>query len=251
MLLEIFLYFGRFVSIFLMVFWKIFDVVFILNIRCLYFFRFMWVLNVVMWWFFGLSLSWWYLEERFSLLKMVVLFRFVIRLFMVGIRCFLCFIVLLVFCMFMYNLICLEFFGIIMMGFIYGVGFVIFLIMFKFFSFFNFFFIFCCIWKGIWWCGCCLGCILGFMWSLIIFFFILLMLLNRFLNFLFVRYWGLVLLVLIWLIICRSFSFCVVLYFRRFFELFLIMCRVVDVLLDFVVILVWIVFSRGRGVGDL
>ena len=204
---EIFLQPGRPVSISSIAFWKISDAAFIPNTRRLYLLSPTWMLNVVMWRLSGSSSSWWYPEERPSLLRTVAPFRSATRSSIVGIRCFSRVAALLASRMSTHNLTCPE------------VGPVTFSIMSRLSSRSNSFSTSFLTWKGIRQCGCCYGCTSGSMWSLTIFPLTLPMPPNRSLNSPLARYWGPVLSIPTWLIIFRSPSLCAVAYPRRFPEL--------------------------------
>ena len=203
-----------------------------------------------MWRLSGSSSSWWYPEERSSWQKTVAPFRSATRSSMVGIRCFSRFTALSASRISTQNLTCPEHFGTTAMGLTHGVGPVTFSIISKISNLSNSLSTSCRTWKGIWSCGCCLGCTSGSMWSLTTFPLSLPTPPNRFSYSPLARYWGLVLSVPTWLTICRSPNFWVVSHLRRFPELPSTKYRVADWSLDFAVILAWIVLSRGRGVGD-
>lgn len=111
MLLFIFFIFCKFWSDLLIVFWKILVVDEMLKLRCLYWCNFMWVVNVVMYFDCFFNLIWWYFVFIFNFEKILVLFKLWIMLLIVGVICFVFWIVLLGKCIFMYILILFGFFG--------------------------------------------------------------------------------------------------------------------------------------------
>lgn len=198
---EMFLHPGRPVSISSTAFWKISDIVFIPNIRCLYRRRPTCVLNVVMWRLSGASSSWWYRDKTSNLVNTVTPFRSATRSSIIGIRCFSRLTALFASYMSTHILTWQELLGTMMMGLTHRVAPVTGSMMSSSSNCFKSISTSFLMWKGTQRCGCCLGLTARSMRSLITFPFTLLIPPKRLANSPLPRNWGLVSSVFTWLMI--------------------------------------------------